>query len=65
MFFKKDSNIGVLFYRPPIWTSLASSFEYIENWPGTINNINYPDTFTGFDSPTASISESFEPASGW
>lgn len=57
--------MGLVFYRPPIWNGLTESFEYSENWSGTIENINYPDTFLGFDSPFASISESFEPSNGW
>lgn len=42
------------------------SFEYSANWPGTLANPNYPDTFTGFDTPTNTTPlESFEPEDGW
>jgi hypothetical protein len=37
-------------------------FEYINGWPNTIANINYPSTFS-FASPVATGAEDFE--SGW
>lgn len=62
----------MLFYRVPppvdifqLGVTINESFEYSESWSGTINNVNYPDTFTGFDSPSASINEAFELSDGW
>ena len=56
--------MGILFYRPPLEIVFTENFEYSGNWSGTIQNINYPDTFTGFDtSPFTSFTENFE--SGW
>jgi hypothetical protein len=38
----------------------AEGFEFVQNWPGTIANTNYPDTFTGFSTPLATESETFD-----
>jgi hypothetical protein len=52
------------FYRPRQWIGIQENFEYTEGWSGTILNVNYPDTYTGFDTPTDSLTETFE-GSGW
>lgn len=54
----------MIFYRPPRIIQIIETFEYSEGWSGTIPNINYPNTFTGFDtSPFVSFVETFE--AGW
>lgn len=64
MFFNKNSTTGILVYRPKQWNGLDENFEYSEGWSGTIQNIYYPNTFTGFETPTDSILETFE-GIGW
>jgi hypothetical protein len=50
------------YYREPPYINATENFEYSEGWPGTISDINYPDSFS-FSSPTATGAENFE--SGW
>jgi hypothetical protein len=56
------------YYRVDPWNvqSVSETFEYSGNWPGTLQDPNYPATFTGFDTPSNTTPlESFEPAGGW
>lgn len=63
----------MLFYRvpPPIdifqlGVTINESFEYSGSWSGTIEGgDSYPNTFTGFNTPSASLSETFELSDGW
>lgn len=60
----------MIFYRVvdpwSIITTPLESFEYSGNWPGTLQDPNYPNTFTGFNTPTNTTPlESFEPEDGW
>ena len=43
----------------------AEGFEFVQSWPGTIANTNYPDTFTGFSTPLSTASDDFGFAQGW
>jgi hypothetical protein len=40
-------------------------FEYLQDWPGSIADPGYPDTFTGFDTPLATASDGFGYAQNW
>jgi hypothetical protein len=55
----------MFFYRetPPTTVALSESFEYIENWSGTIADPSYYKTYTF--NPTVTLSESFETSEGW
>jgi hypothetical protein len=54
------------FFRAGGGVTISESFEYEGNWSGTIEGgDSYPNTFTGFNTPSASSSESFEPSDGW
>lgn len=53
--------IAIPHNNDPWTTSVATSFEYVESWPGTLADSGYPDTFTGFLTPSdATPLESFE-----
>lgn len=54
--------MGLFFYRVDPTTVASDGFEYINGWPGTIADINYPATFS-FASPIVTGTEDFE--SGW
>ena len=41
------------------------SFSYSQSWPGTIADIGYPDTFTGFNTPLSTASDDFGYAQNW
>jgi hypothetical protein len=41
------------------------SFGYPQSWPGTIADLSYPDTFTGFDTPLATASDNFGYEQNW
>lgn len=51
---------GTVVAAPP---SLVESFEFIENWPGTVPDVNYYLTYTF--TATNTEDESFEVADGW
>jgi hypothetical protein len=65
--------MGLLFYRVPppvdifeLGVTTTESFEYEGNWSGTIQGgDSYPNAFTGFNSPSSSMSETFELSDGW
>jgi hypothetical protein len=65
--------MGVLFYKrvDPFFIAgggftITESFEYEGNWSGTIQGgDSYPNAFTGFNSPSSSMSETFELSDGW
>ena len=63
IFYKR---IADAFFRAGGGITATESFEYEGSWPGTIQGgDSYADTFTGFNSPSASINESFELSDGW
>lgn len=65
--------MGVVFYKrvDPFFNAgggvtVTESFEYEGSWSGTIQGgDNYPNTFTGFNAPSASSSETFEYTENW
>jgi hypothetical protein len=65
--------MGVVFYKrvDPFFNAgggvtITESFEYEGNWPGTLSDPNYPNTFTGFSTPSDTTPlESFELSDGW
>lgn len=51
---------------PEPFTGVETSFEFNEAWPGTRNDLDYPDTFTGFSTPTnITPLENFELETAW
>jgi hypothetical protein len=54
--------MGLFFYRESPLINVSDGFEYVNGWPNTIENVNYPNTFS-FASPVATGTEDFE--SGW
>ena len=60
VFFKRTTSI---FDQPS--SLIVESFEYNQNWSGTISNVFYVDSFIGFNTPSSTITEEFETTNGW
>lgn len=63
MFFNKDASPAVVFYRPPTQITFIDNFEYSDNWPETIENVDYYITYSFV--ATNSQQDSFEAGDGW